>query len=214
MPPRFSTVLFDCDSTLSTIEGITELAGRCREEVARLTDLAMDGTAPLEDVYGRRLELIRPTRAEVEGLGRSYAERLVPGAAEVVGALAAAGVEVRILSAGLAPAVRTLARHLGLPDQAVAAVEVEFSASGEYQGFDRGSPLTRAGGKREWIEQAGLRRPILLVGDGATDLEAGPAVDCFVAFTGVVRRPSVAAGADHEIAGPSLRPLIELVLGG
>ena len=35
--PKFRTVLLDCDSTLSEIEGIDELAVECREDVARLT---------------------------------------------------------------------------------------------------------------------------------------------------------------------------------
>ena len=41
--PKFRTVLFDCDSTLSAIEGIDELAVHCRDEVEQLTDAAMRG---------------------------------------------------------------------------------------------------------------------------------------------------------------------------
>jgi len=64
--PRFRTVLFDCDSTLSAIEGIDELAVHCRDDVEQLTDAAMRGRIPLEEVYGRRLRLVQPTRAAVE----------------------------------------------------------------------------------------------------------------------------------------------------
>ena len=48
--PKFRTVIFDCDSTLSAIEGIDELAVDCREDVERLTDAAMRGRIPLEEV--------------------------------------------------------------------------------------------------------------------------------------------------------------------
>ena len=71
--PRYRTVLLDCDSTLSAIEGIDELAVQCREEVAALTDAAMRGLIPLEEVYGRRLELVRPTRAGLDALGQGQA---------------------------------------------------------------------------------------------------------------------------------------------
>jgi phosphoserine phosphatase len=207
---RFRTVIFDCDSTLSTIEGIEELAHAHREEVARLTALAMNGEIPLEEVYGRRLELIRPTRADVERVGAGYIDSLVPGAAETIRRLQQAGAVVQVLSGGLGPAVRILTRHLGIADERVAAVEVDFHPSGEYAGFDVASPLARSGGKRHWIESAGvhLPRPRLLVGDGATDLEARAATDAFAAFTGVVSREEVARGADVVVVGPSLTALL------
>ena len=54
----------------------------------------------------------------------------------------------------------------------------------------------------------------MLVGDGATDLEARPAVDAFIAFAGVVRRQDVVDRADRVIDGPSLAPVVPLALGG
>ncbi len=213
---RFRTVIFDCDSTLSALEGIEELAAGHRDEVRRLTAQAMEGTLRLEDVYARRLALARPNRAAVERIGERYIERLVPGAARVVRELQDAGVQVWILSSGLALAVRRLARHLRIPEHQVAAVEVEFDARGEYAGFDAASPLTRSGGKRTWIERsrARLAPPIMLVGDGMTDLEARPAVDLFVAFAGVARRGPVVAQADVVLNGPSLEGVLPLVIEG
>ena len=102
----FQTVIFDCDSTLTAIEGIDELARGHRAEIERLTHQAMSGALRLEEVYARRLELIRPTAAEVARVGALYIERMVPGARETVVALRQAGIHVRVLSGGLAPAVR------------------------------------------------------------------------------------------------------------
>ncbi len=216
MAAPFGTVVFDCDSTLAAIEGIEELAGAHREEIARLTTQAMDGGVALEVVYGRRLDLIRPSAEALARLGRRYIETLVPGAEAAIAALRAAGVAVKIVSGGLYPGVIVLGRHLGLADDDVAAVGIRFGADGVYAGFDAASPLARSGGKlevlRAWAER--LPRPILLVGDGATDLEARPAVDCFVAFTGVARRSAVAAAADLVIDGPSLLPVVDLALQG
>jgi phosphoserine phosphatase len=143
-------------------------------------------------------------------------ERVVPGAAETVRTLQDQGINVLVLSGGLAPAVRALTRYLGIPDEHVAAVEVYFAADGSYAGFASDSPLAHSGGKRRWVEEQGerLQRPVLLVGDGATDLEARPAVAAFVAYTGVVARPNVVAQADVVIAGPSLTEVLPYVSRG
>ena len=210
--PRYRTVLLDCDSTLSAIEGIDELAVQCREEVAALTDAAMRGLIPLEEVYGRRLDLVRPTRAGLDALGREYVARLVPDARETISALHAAGVDVRIISGGLLPAVLAVATALDVPPHQVAAVDIWFDADGDYASFDDASPLTPGGGKRLAIEQWNVDRPAMMVGDGSTDLEARPVVDLFVAFAGVVERAAVVAVADAVIRANSLAPLLPLVL--
>lgn len=214
--PRFGSVVFDCDSTLSAIEGIEELAAVHRDEVARLTDAAMRGEVPLEEVYARRLALAAPTRAGLDALGARYVEALVPDARGVVRALRAEGLEVRVMSGGLRPAVLVLARALGLLDRAVAAVDVTFDDEGRYVDFDRASPLAQSGGKRTQLERWGaeLPRPVMLVGDGMTDLEARPPADWFVAYAGVAERAAVVAAADAVIRSRSLAPVLPLALGG
>ena len=210
----FKTVVFDCDSTLSTIEGIEELAREHRAEVEALTEEAMRGTIPLEQVYGRRLELVRPPRGRVLALGQRYIETLVPDAIETVAALRAEGVNVRVISGGLKPAVLAVARKLGVAEEAVAAVDIYFDENGSYAGFEEASPLAMSGGKRRVIEAWRLEAPVLMVGDGATDQEAQPAVDAFAAFAGVVFRAQVVAAADYVIRENSLAPVLPIALGG
>jgi len=213
--PVFQTIIFDCDSTLSRIEGVEALASEYRSEVAALTEAAMSGSVPLEEVYGRRLDLIQPTMADVERVGRQYIAERIPGVEDTVARLRREGIAVRVISGGLRQAVLVLTRFLGLPDQDVAAVEVRFDAAGRYDGFDEDSPLARAGGKEEVLQSWGRDTPgpRMLVGDGATDLEARDAVDLFVAYTGVVSRPAVVAGADVVIEELSLEPIVGLALG-
>jgi phosphoserine phosphatase len=175
----------------------------------------MAGEVPLEKIYGRRLEMIRPSAGDVERVGNQYIEQRIPGVEDVVRKLREAGVEVRVISGGLRPAVLVLTRFLGLEDEAVEAVDLRFDSDGNYAGFDEASPLARAGGKseilRRWQEETS--GPRMLVGDGATDLEGKGEVDLFVAFTGVVHRAAVAAGADVVIDGLSLDPIVPLALG-
>lgn len=203
--PRFERVVFDADSTLSSIEGIDELA-RLRGvalEVAAMTGRAMRGEVALESVYARRLALVKPGAAELARVAGLYVRRLVPGAAATVASLLRAGVDVRVVSGGLRPALLPLMSRLGLSGDSLHAVDVMLDARGRYRGFDELSPLARGDGKRLVLERLrGCRRGrptarTVLIGDGATDVAARPAVDCFIAFAGVAERPAVAAGADH-----------------
>lgn len=213
---RVQTVVFDCDSTLSALEGIDELAQEHREEIAQLTDAAMRGELALEQVYGRRLELVRPTLAQVQALGQRYIELLVPDAREVVRALRDERIQVRIMSGGLRPAVLALGERLGLEERHVAAVDLHFDGGGAYAGFDTSSPLARAGGKRELLRiwRREVPAPVMMVGDGATDLEARDVADVFVAYAGVAARAPVIAAADVAVHSASLAPIFVLALAG
>jgi phosphoserine phosphatase len=171
----------------------------------------MRGDLPLERVYGLRLATIRPRRDEVEALANAYVEGLAPGCAGTVSRLRDAGVTVVLVSGGLRNAILPLANHLGVPVADVHAVQIQFDAAGEYSGFDEGSPLATSIGKRTVIAALGAARPILMVGDGMTDLAARPAVDSFAAFTGFASREPVVAGADMVVH--SFAELGHVVLG-
>ena len=206
----FRSVVFDCDSTLVSIEGIDELAAEKIDEVRALTELAMEGKIALEEVYGRRLAIIDPTREQVDDIGRRYVEALVEDARAVVAALHWLGKEVRVISGGLLPPVLAVAAVLGIEGAKVAAVDISFDGEGRYLDYERDSPLARSGGKPDVLAKWALPRPALLVGDGATDLEGRAAVDCFAAFMGVAFRESVAAGADVVLTAPTLAPVLSL----
>jgi len=209
-PLGFASIVFDCDSTLADIEGIDELAGPHASEISALTEAAMSGSVPLEEVYGRRLEIIRPSRDRVEALGREYLARTVEHARETTSALIWLGKDVRVISGGLLPPVRTLAMALGIRAEAVAAVGIEFTPEGEYASFEASSPLARSGGKPTVLRGWSLARPALLIGDGATDLEGRGEVDCFAAYMGVTNRANVAAEADIVLWDRSLAPVLSL----
>jgi phosphoserine phosphatase len=202
--PRFSTVVLDVDSTVAGLEGIDWLAGLRDPEVAvrcaQLTQRAMDGAVALETVYGERLRLIAPTRTEVDRLAQAYVESVAPGCRESTAAVRDGGIRVALISGGLRPALLPLASHLGIPVEDVHAVDVRFSANGSYAGFDATSPLTRNGGKPAILRALTLRRPILAVGDGATDVEMGAVADMFAAFTGFARRELVVRAAAVEFS--------------
>jgi len=225
----FRSIIFDCDSTLSAIEGIDELAriGDRYDEIKTLTDAAMGGDVPLEQVYERRLEMLQPNREDIAAIADRYREAVVTDAREVIGALQAAGKQVFIVSGGLLDAVRPFGLWLSVPEDHIRAVAVRYQAasgvpvteSSAQRDDDRylntmASPLTQANGKstvaRELLNDTDGRS--MLVGDGASDLVAAPDVNVFVGFTGVVERPRVAAEADVLVSGASLAPILGLAL--
>jgi phosphoserine phosphatase len=87
--PSFDLIFFDCDSTLSAIEGIDELARFKGKElrVGVLTEKAMNGDLDLSEVYGKRLQAIRPTRGQLKAIEERYWETIVPDAEAVIAAL-------------------------------------------------------------------------------------------------------------------------------
>ena len=180
-------LIFDCDSTLSSIEGIDELA-RVRgpeifKRVEEMTNEAMDGKIPVEAVFGRRLEIILPEAQHVAQIGQRYIDTIEPDAKAVVESAREAGWTPLIISGGFRQAIRPLADFLGI--ERVEAVDLFFDENGRYTRFDETYPTTRSGGKPEVVNR--LRREfsparIVMVGDGVSDLETKPVVDLFVGF--------------------------------
>lgn len=211
----FDIICFDCDSTLSKIEGIDELAERVGlgPEMSRLTNAAMNGDVALEAVYGQRLAAIRPTRESIDWLAERYIAERVEGVEAVFAELLALGKSVHIISGGLRQAILPLAGYLGLPEERVHAVNIYFDDEGRYLGFDNDSPLARNGGKAEICRQ--LQSPLaqlVMIGDGKTDMEAKQADAYVIGFGGVVDRAIVRELADVYCPGPNLADTLPHIL--
>jgi phosphoserine phosphatase len=216
-PPLYATVSLDADSTLSDVEGIDWLAAR-REpivaaQVAALTKAAMNGDVTLDSIYGKRLEIVAPSRGDVFALGETYVQRVAPDAVDVVRELIASGVRVLILSGGVREALLPLADLVGVAEQDVYAVDIKLGTTGSYLGFDPNAPLARQEGKLELLQaiSSNLPRPLLHVGDGMTDAVVCHVADAFAAYTGFVRRHPVLTFSNFELT--SFKELRDAVLG-
>jgi phosphoserine phosphatase len=227
----FDLIFFDCDSTLSAIEGVDELARLKGKEgrVGLLTQKAMDGDLDLADVYGKRLKAIRPTIGQLAAIEQMYWDTMVPDAQEVVAALHFLGKKVFIISGGLAAPVRGFGRRLGVSDQNIRAVELEFNQlSGNwwkyydqaaqtdqaYLAYKEG-PLTISAGKPDIVRELAGNRwgRKLFIGDGMSDLRTKETVDLFVGFGGVVCREKVESGSDVFVYSRSLAPILPMAAG-
>ena len=218
--PSFASVVIDVDSTLCGAEGIDFLAERRGPDVSAriktLTDRAMKGEIPLESIYGHRLTTIQPTSSDIAALAKEYQRTLASGAAQAIAAMRAAGARVILVSGGIREAIVPVARQLGFADDQLYAVSLRFDEAGNYVDFDRSSPLTTQPGKpvlvSALIDTGELPRPVLAVGDGATDAKLVGVADKFAAYTGFAPRPSVVAVADLKIE--SFFDLEQIVVGG
>ena len=207
-------LLFDCDSTLSAIEGIDEL-GRLRgpevfKTVEEMTTKAMDGSTPMESIFAKRLDMIKPTFKELESIGQKYIKQVETTALDTIKKLKANGWTVMIVSGGFTQAIRPLAQYLGI--ERVEAVELRFNADGSYAGYVESCPTAKSKGKD--VVALKLRDEFkayqtVLVGDGASDLEVKGDVDKMIGFGRYTPRPKVKAGADAFIT--SLDQLIALL---
>ena len=205
-------VFLDCDSTLSSIEGIDELALRRGVDVAALTAKAMDGELAMDAVYRARLEQIRPSAEDFVWLAERYWQTRLPGAVELVAGLEALGVPCHVISGGLLPGVLPFAERLGIPAARVHAVPYPLAAA-DPVGAACAHPLSRNGGKPETVAAVCAAGPPrerrLLAGDGASDLERG----LFVGFGGVEDRPAVRRAAPVYLRSEGLWAIAALAAG-
>ncbi|KAF8673424.1 hypothetical protein HU200_048989 [Digitaria exilis] len=199
-------VCFDVDSTVILDEGIDELADFCGagKAVAEWTAKAMTGTVPFEEALAARLSLIKPSLSQVEECLEKRPPRISPGMADLIKKLKANNTNVFFVSGGFRQMIKPVAFELGIPAENIIANQLLFGASGEYAGFDPTEPTSRSGGKAQAVQQIKQNygyKTVVMIGDGATDLEARQpgGADLFICYAGVQMREPVAAEADWVV---------------
>lgn len=208
-------IIFDCDGTLSALEGIDELAklNGAGAAVQQLTADAMGKTGINPELYQQRLALTQPTRDQVLALGEQYFNHQAPDVLAVIQLLQALNKAVYIISAGLYPAVAIFGKLLGVPQENIFAVNIYFDSAGNFSDFDHASPLVTADGKRTISSQLKQKHPrILHIGDGLNDYSTHDLVTRFVGYGGFFYRARIAELCQYYIATPSMTALLPLCL--
>nr|XP_006641085.1 PREDICTED: phosphoserine phosphatase [Lepisosteus oculatus] len=189
-------VCFDVDSTVIKEEGIDELAKFCGvgDAVTEMTRKAMGGSMSFKTALTERLSIIRCSREQVNKLLTDHPPQLTPGIKELVGCLQQRGVKVFLISGGFRCLVEHVATQLGIPLDHVFANRLKFYFNGEYAGFDETQLTAESGGKGRvisFLKKKYELQKVVMIGDGATDLEACPPANAFIGFGGNVVRPQV-----------------------
>ena len=208
-------VVFDCDGTLSAIEGIDELAALngVGEEVKQLTAIAMGESGINELLYKQRLSLVRPTRNQVMAVAQQYFKNRTTDIVGIIKLLQRLGKSVYIVSAGLHPAVANFGALLHVPAANIFAVDIFFDEQGNFQDFNHASPLVRNSGKREIVEQLKQKHEeIAYVGDGMNDLSVYDVVTRFVGYGGAYFYEKVAERCAFYLKSVAMSPLLPLIL--
>ena len=214
-PKGYDIVVFDCDSTLSAVEGIDFLAEKhgVKEEVEKLTHRAMNGHSNFADALALRLKLAQPKRDDLCWLGQEYIRRIVPGTKQLIAELQKMGKQVYIISGGFEAAIKVFAKYIGVDESHVFSNVLLFNRKGKYRGFDRNNPLSRNHGKKIVLRRLANMGSTVFVGDGVTDLDAKDVVDLFVGFGGVKVRGEVKKEADIFINDKTLHKIKNIAVG-
>ncbi|KAK3037957.1 hypothetical protein RJ639_030662 [Escallonia herrerae] len=207
-----NAVCFDVDSTVCLDEGIDELAEFCgagkavaewtsRQDLFCKYGMAMSGSVPFEEALAARLSLFNPSHSQVQEFLEKRPPRISPGIDELIKKLKDSNTAVYLISGGFRQMINPVASILGIPPENIFANQLLFGSSGEFLGFDTNEPTSRSGGKAAAVQQirkAFGYKALVMIGDGATDLEARKpgGADLFICYAGVQHREAVAAKAD------------------
>jgi len=189
---------------LITDEGIDVLAEHNGKlaEVQEWTRRAMGGSVPFRKSLESRLAIIKPSAQNVSDVKAAHPVQLTQGVREMLARVRSRGTEVYLVSGGFRQMIEPVADMLNIPHDHIFANNLLFEEDGSFKDFDREEPTSSEGGKRVVVERLKAKHdyyPIIMVGDGATDMEAREGeegADAFVGFGGIVERPKVKLGAD------------------
>ncbi|AUX20292.1 phosphoserine phosphatase [Sorangium cellulosum] len=203
-------VVMDMDSTLIRIEVIDELA-RAKgvvEQVARITERAMQGEMDYDESLRQRLALLRGLDI---GVLRKIAAELpiTEGAETLIRVLKRLGYRTAVISGGFSIAAEALKARLGIDYAYSNALEVE---GGKLTGRVTG-PIVNAQRKAELLETIAQAEGVLLdqtiaVGDGANDLLMLQRAGLGVAFRA---KPKLREAADTSLSASGLDAVLFLL---
>jgi phosphoserine phosphatase len=165
-------VAFDMDSTLIEAEVIDELAKAAGvgEQVAAITELAMQGDIDFDESFSQRVALLKGLDESVlEGIAQNL--KLTEGAEELIATIKKLGYKTAILSGGFSYFGKFLQQRLGIDyvyanELDIKDGKVTGKVIGQVVNGQRKADLLREIAKKEGI----LLDQTIAVGDGANDL--------------------------------------------
>ncbi len=215
MNETINKIYFDFDSTLIKAESLDLLGSRrgVGEKVAVMTKRSMDGEVAFADIFIEKMQLIAPTKNDLDLVAQECVGLLVDGAVEVIKILCALDKQVYILSANFHPMILPVAKKLGLDESSIIANEIFFDGDENFSNFNTSSLLAQDCGKTKVLQQEKQKGGRLaLVGDSVADWEAASEVGIFVGFGGVVQREKVFKESKYFVSVPSLLPTLNFLL--
>jgi D-3-phosphoglycerate dehydrogenase / 2-oxoglutarate reductase len=205
------TLVIDFDSTIVRLEGLDELArialaadperDKAIATIEGITRQGMEGTIGIDESLERRLKAVRIERRHVTEVVRLLRRNVSPSFRRLKAAIRRNADRIHVVSSGFREYVEPICVELGMRADHVHCNAFTWSKDGVVTGFDRKSALAKPGGKGVLVRSLRLTRPVIAVGDGATDCEIRDhgAADEFVAYCENVERESVVQRADRVV---------------
>jgi D-3-phosphoglycerate dehydrogenase len=201
-------LIIDFDSTFVTVEGLEELAkialrknknkDKIVAEIARITDLGMEGKISFTESLRRRIKLLGANKDHVILLSEKMKSMVTESFMENKKWIKANKEKVYIISGGFHDFIDETLHQFDILNDHVLANYFLYDKTGRISGFDEDNYLSQAGGKIKALKELGLKGETVVIGDGWTDYEMKKAgvADYFYAFTENVKREKVTKIAD------------------
>jgi phosphoserine phosphatase len=201
---KADAICFDVDSTIITEEGIDVLATSLGvgDAVSKLTASAMGGTTLFQNALKARLDLIKPSIENLENIQKEHPLQFTPRLKELIEILHKKGKNIYLVSGGFRQMINPIALQLGISVSNIYANNLFFTEDGEYNGFDTNEPTSKDGGKAKVVQELIDKydyKCVIMIGDGATDMQARPPAKAFIGYGGIIEREKVKNGADWFI---------------
>ena len=204
-------LIIDFDSTLIEVEGLDELAAlalakradgaEIAAEIARITDLGMNGKIPIDESLNQRLKLLEARHADVEAIVELLKRKITPSFKANATFFKRNREQIYVISSGFKDYIVPVVAELSIAATHVFANTFIFASDGRITGYDSMNLLAQVGGKSKQLLELGLDGEVYVLGDGYTDFEMTDTgcVTKFIAYTGNVGRPNVVRNADHVV---------------
>lgn len=204
-------LIIDFDSTLVEVEALDELARLALArradadvivaEIARITELGMEGKLPIDESLRRRLLLLDAGSADVDAVVALLKRRISASIRTNAAFFERNRERIYVVSNGFKDYIVPVVAELSIDAACVFANTFVYDADNRIVGYDTQNLLAQAGGKSKQLLAMGLVGEVYVLGDGYTDLQMTETgrVTKFIAYTENACRPSVTQRADHVV---------------
>ena len=196
-------LILDFDSTLISIESLDLLAEICLQnkinsasiitKIKNLTSLGMKGEITFQDSLKKRLRYLQIEDYHFDQLNKKLKNFISPSIIKNQTWLKKNRDNIFIFSGGFKRVIDPIALSLGLKKNQVFGNEFLYGNNGSIMGLDFQNLLSQSNGKFLLAEKLGMKKDIIMVGDGKTDAEIKQLDKSavFIAYTENIYRKSV-----------------------
>ena len=203
-------LILDFDSTLISIESLDLLAEICLQnkinsasiitKIKNLTSLGMKGEITFQDSLRKRLIYLQIKDYHFTQLNKKLRNFISPSIIKNQIWLKKNRDNIYIFSGGFKRVIDPIALSLGLKKNQVFGNEFLYGNNGSIMGLDFQNSLSQSNGKFLLAKKLGMKKNIIMAGDGRTDAEIKQLDKgtVFIAYTENVYRKSVVDIADYN----------------